>query len=478
MQNKPLRALLVGAVALATFGSAFAADYIRNNTTNLPIRWQSPTFSYRIFLGTDRTLIDGSNYSTSVQAAMQSWNELLGATQFQSTITSGTPSDGNRINEIAFGSNVFGRAFEGNTVAVTTTWSRGNERTEGDIIFNSGRTWDSYRGNTRSGVVDIRRVALHELGHALGLDHPDQAGQVVTAIMNSTTSNLDALSADDTTGGQNLYGPPGAPPNNNFANATLLTGTAISVTGYNTLATKETGEPNHADNTGGHSVWWRWTAPASGTVSLNTRNSFYDTTLAVYTGNTVNALTPIASDDDIVDGVVQASELTFTAIAGTTYRIAIDGFDGDVAAYALNLSLNGASPNAPLITAQPQNQAVTTGNSATFSVTATTDSGTLTYQWYLNGNPLTGATSSSYTIANAQVGNAGQYAVVVSNAAGSTTSNTATLTVTGSSAPAPSPGGGGGGGGGAPSHWFMLALALLGLGRRWQLARVRVRVRQ
>jgi hypothetical protein len=50
MQNKPLRALLVGAVALATFGSAFAADYIRNNTTNLPIRWQSPTFSYRIFL--------------------------------------------------------------------------------------------------------------------------------------------------------------------------------------------------------------------------------------------------------------------------------------------------------------------------------------------------------------------------------------------------------------------------------------------
>jgi hypothetical protein len=258
---------------------------------------------------------------------MQSWNELLGATQFQSTITSGTPSDGNRINEIAFGSNVFGRAFEGNTVAVTTTWSRGNERTEGDIIFNSGRTWDSYRGNTRSGVVDIRRVALHELGHALGLDHPDQAGQVVTAIMNSTTSNLDALSADDTTGGQNLYGPPGAPPNNNFANATLLTGTAISVTGYNTLATKETGEPNHADNTGGHSVWWRWTAPASGTVSLNTRNSFYDTTLAVYTGNTVNALTPIASDDDIVDGVVQASELTFTAIAGTTYRIALDGFD-------------------------------------------------------------------------------------------------------------------------------------------------------
>jgi len=47
-------------------------------------------------------------------------------------------------------------------------------------VFNNRRTWDSYRGALRSRSEDFRRVAIHEFGHVLGLDHPDEAGQRVS----------------------------------------------------------------------------------------------------------------------------------------------------------------------------------------------------------------------------------------------------------------------------------------------------------
>ncbi len=83
---------------------------------------------------------------------------------------------------------------------------------------------------------------------------------------------------------------------------------------------------------------------------------------------------------------------------------------------------------APLITNQPQSITVTQGNQASFSVTAT-GSAPLTYQWRKNGADISGATGNVYTIATAVEADEGSYSVVVTNAAGSVTSNSATLTV-------------------------------------------------
>ena len=82
---------------------------------------------------------------------------------------------------------------------------------ESDTLFNRAITFDAYRGPLQFiphglAIPDIRRVFLHELGHTLGLGHPDQGGQQVVAVMNSVVSNQEILSADDIAGGQYLYG--------------------------------------------------------------------------------------------------------------------------------------------------------------------------------------------------------------------------------------------------------------------------------
>jgi endonuclease/exonuclease/phosphatase family metal-dependent hydrolase len=90
---------------------------------------------------------------------------------------------------------------------------------------------------------------------------------------------------------------------------------------------------------------------------------------------------------------------------------------------------NAPTTNAPAITAQPQNRIVSPGSNVTFTVTA---SGTapLAYQWLFNNTNISGATTNSYTLANAQFTNAGNYSVVITNLAGSVTSSNAVLTVT------------------------------------------------
>src|SRR5687768_18232335 len=72
-----------------------------------------------------------------------------------------------------------------------------------------------------------------------------------------------------------------AAANDRFVNAQVISGTTGSTTGSNTSANKEQGEPNHADNPGGSSIWYRWTAPATGPYSFNTDGSSFDTLLAV-----------------------------------------------------------------------------------------------------------------------------------------------------------------------------------------------------
>jgi hypothetical protein len=185
-----------------------------------------------------------------------------------------------------------------------------------------------------------------------------------------------------------------APANDNFANATVLTGTSISVTGTNIGATKQPGEPNLAGNRGGASVWYSWTAPGSGTVSLNTHGSNFDTLLGVYTGTSVSSLTLVAGNDDDRANRTLTSAVTFTAAAGTTYHFAIDGYNGATGSIVLNLTeAAGNSARSNLTCSNDDTQPeylggyLVTGRDADNLVQITDSRGVATwYTWSLGAN--------------------------------------------------------------------------------------------
>jgi hypothetical protein len=113
---------------------------------------------------------------------------------------------------------------------------------------------------------------------------------------------------------------------------------------------------------------------------------------------------------------------------GATFRAVVTNAAGNATSNNATLTVSAAT-TAPSITTQPANQAVTVGEMATFSVVAA-GTAPLAYQWQKNDTNISGATSASYTTpATASSDNGSTFRVMVTNSAGSATSNNATLTV-------------------------------------------------
>ena len=122
--------------------------------------------------------------------------------------------------------------------------------------------------------------------------------------------------------------------------------------------------------------------------------------------------------------------ITGTPTQAGTFSITVTGTDGSFTQdNTITFVITGGAATAPTITTQPAGQTVSAGTAVTFAVVAT-GSPAPTYQWTKNSANITGATAASFTISNAQSADAGSYAVVVRNSAGSVPSSPATLTVT------------------------------------------------
>jgi hypothetical protein len=130
--------------------------------------------------------------------------------------------------------------------------------------------------------------------------------------------------------------------NDAFAKAYALKGTSGIISGGNVGATKEAGEPAHAGNAGGKSIWYSWTPASSGTATFSTAGSSFDTIMGIYTGTSVSALTQIGFNDDEQAGTITTSKASVTVVAGTNYRIAVDGYDGDAGDVVLQWTLIAA----------------------------------------------------------------------------------------------------------------------------------------
>lgn len=153
------------------------------------------------------------------------------------------------------------------------------------------------------------------------------------------------------------------PPNDDFSSARDLGSVlTISVSGTNLWATGEFEEPVHWRFPTASSVWFRWSAPRSGLVSLRTCGSDFDTALAVYRGPALAALARVAANDDSCSA---QSAVRFFAVTGTTYFIAVAGFDDAQGTIKLTLRVETPPPNDDFSNAQDLGNALTASVSGT-----------------------------------------------------------------------------------------------------------------
>jgi hypothetical protein len=203
-------------ILAASFLALDASAYVEEGAS-----WASGSnVTFQFALGSaGRVLSDGNtSWDTAALPAPDAWNANMQGLRFNAAVNPNAPlSSGDGINTIRFSGTVFGQSFGSSTLAVTYYRYSGGRMSEADILVNNHQTWDSYRGALRFGsngfaIADIRRVLIHELGHALGLAHPDQNGQHVDAIMNSVISSRETVSPDDISGAHALYGVPQSNP--------------------------------------------------------------------------------------------------------------------------------------------------------------------------------------------------------------------------------------------------------------------------
>ena len=209
--------------------------------------------------------------------------------------------------------------------------------------------------------------------------------------------------------GKNDRPPP--PSNDNFANAQIISGVTTSVPGTTAGATRETGEPDHYTSNpadanqwlGEHSVWYSWTAPASGPAAIDTCTANIDSILAVYTGSQLDALSRVADNNNDACPSGWGSKVTFDAQANTTYRIAV-GDAGGLRENSFTLDLAVEDIVAPTIVgvtpAVPNRVARLTNVTATFSEAmdrSTLNDSTFTLVNDKTGKAVDAAVSYDYT---------------------------------------------------------------------------------
>ncbi|GAB5561166.1 MAG: hypothetical protein SynsKO_28130 [Synoicihabitans sp.] len=257
----------------------------------------------------------------------------------------------------------------------------GSEIVSTDVASDTGVI--SQSGTSMSSPIVAGAVAL------LKAQFPqDTYRETINRLLRGTRQSADFVGHAITGGRLNvadaLQTPDTRPFHDDFADRALLAGNIVKARSSSHNATTEIGEPSHAGRLS-RSLWYSWVAPASGTVSVDTRGSEGDTQLAIYTGENLSDLSLIVANDNGGDGFL-SSRASFEAVVDTTYHIAVD----NTAAGMVILNLASAQANdafdsaqlldgdAPLVTTTNANATSESGEPIPISGT---NRKTLWYKW-------------------------------------------------------------------------------------------------
>jgi predicted Zn-dependent protease len=187
--------VMLALLATATFASRPAHAYAL----------EGPKWGVRAYF---RYVIPGraAAFSTAFKQAMIDWNQVS-KFKYVGEDSSANPCANTGPNGGGFGANACGQAFGSGVLAVTFyNFTSANQMTHAGTVFNAHVVFSVYSGALKPNTTDFRRVAVHELGHALGLDH--ETNPNIPAIMAPVISNIEKPQPDDIAGARALYGAP------------------------------------------------------------------------------------------------------------------------------------------------------------------------------------------------------------------------------------------------------------------------------
>ena len=306
---------------------------------------------YQISVGTNNTS-SGVGYEVGTAVL----NVKIGASTITSPVVIGTPSDGNdnfearttlsglAVSGIGYNYEAVRESFEPSASGYRTLWWTWTAPADGTVTIStqgtdfSNRQTAAYNGNS----IDQLTVVDYDTG-TNSLVFPTVAGVVYQISVGANNSSsgvgyevgsvvLNIKLGPKTITSPSVVQPPAA-ANDNFANRVALSGPAVTGIGHPLSATRESLEPS---GTGNNTLWWTWTAPSKGILTVDTAGTGFNNRYIVYTGNSVDTLTAVVGYNNTATSSVSSS---FAVESGGTYQIVVSAQGTTGATSLLNLSL-------------------------------------------------------------------------------------------------------------------------------------------